>query len=159
MAQVKILTLDNLKQVYNVIDSKIEASKVTKVSELANDANYATKAEAEGYATAAVAEVVNGAPETFDTLKEIADYIEAHGDVVDGLNAAIGNKADKSDVDDLKGEIAGFVGTVETKEHAEATYQPKGDYLTEHQDLSDYAKTADFVAYTEQEITDALNAE
>lgn len=39
--------------------------------------------------------IVNGAPETFDTLKEIADYIEEHQEVYTALNEAIGNKVDK----------------------------------------------------------------
>ncbi|MBP5707490.1 MAG: hypothetical protein J6W79_00660, partial [Alphaproteobacteria bacterium] len=34
--------------------------------------------------------------------------------------------------------LAGY----ETSEHASATYQPKGDYLTEHQSLADYATTS-----------------
>lgn len=44
----------------------------------------------------AISNLVNGAPETYDTLKEIADYISSHQDVVDTLNAAIGQKADKA---------------------------------------------------------------
>lgn len=36
-----------------------------------------------------------GVPETYDTLKEIADYIEAHEEVATALNEAIGNKVDK----------------------------------------------------------------
>lgn len=36
-----------------------------------------------------------GVPETFDTLKEIADYIETHQETAAALNAAIGNKVDK----------------------------------------------------------------
>lgn len=45
--------------------------------------------------TTEIAKVVDGAPESFDTLKEIATYIEEHQGVVETLNAAIGNKVDK----------------------------------------------------------------
>lgn len=45
--------------------------------------------------TTEIAKVVDGAPESFDTLKEIATYIEEHQEVVETLNAAIGNKVDK----------------------------------------------------------------
>lgn len=45
--------------------------------------------------SAAVSDLIGGAPETYDTLKEIADYIAAHKDVSDALNEAIGNKVDK----------------------------------------------------------------
>lgn len=44
--------------------------------------------------SAAVDELIGGAPSTYDTLKEIADYIAEHEDVVTALNAAIGNKVD-----------------------------------------------------------------
>lgn len=46
--------------------------------------------------SAAISDLIGGAPETYDTLKEIADYIANHQDVVDALNAAIGQKADKA---------------------------------------------------------------
>lgn len=44
----------------------------------------------------AISNLINGAPATYDTLKEIADYISSHQDVVDALNTAIGAKADKA---------------------------------------------------------------
>lgn len=44
----------------------------------------------------AISDLIGGAPEIYDTLKEIADYISSHQDVVDTLNAAIGGKADKA---------------------------------------------------------------
>lgn len=40
-------------------------------------------------------ELVDGAPETFDTLKEIADYIAEHEEIARALKEAIGNKVDK----------------------------------------------------------------
>lgn len=43
--------------------------------------------------------LVNGAPETLDTLKEVADAIESNATVVDALNSAIGTKANQTDVD------------------------------------------------------------
>lgn len=46
--------------------------------------------------SAAISDLINGAPETYDTLKEISDYIAAHQDVVDALNSAIGQKADRA---------------------------------------------------------------
>lgn len=45
--------------------------------------------------SAAIDALIGGAPATYDTLKEIADYIASHADVVTALNAAIGNKVDK----------------------------------------------------------------
>ena len=39
--------------------------------------------------------LINGAPETLDTLKELADAVTANKTVADALNSAIGNKVDK----------------------------------------------------------------
>jgi hypothetical protein len=44
----------------------------------------------------AVANLVDSAPETLNTLGELADAIEEHRDVTDALDAAITNKLDKS---------------------------------------------------------------
>ena len=50
--------------------------------------------DAKGYADQKVADLVNGAPETMDTLKEVSDALKENDTVVEALNAAIGNKAD-----------------------------------------------------------------
>lgn len=47
--------------------------------------------------SSAINGLIDGAPGTYDTLKEIADYIAAHEDAADALNAAIGNKVDKEE--------------------------------------------------------------
>lgn len=62
----------------------------------------ATTEAMNGAISAAISELIGGAPETYNTLKEIADYIEAHKEVVDALNAAISNKADASVVTTLQ---------------------------------------------------------
>ena len=49
----------------------------------------------ENYVDTAVANLVNSAPETLDTLGELATAIENNADVVEALNSAIGNKVDK----------------------------------------------------------------
>lgn len=48
------------------------------------------------YVKEKIAELIGGAPETYDTLKEFADYIAEHEDVANALNAAIAAKADKT---------------------------------------------------------------
>lgn len=50
------------------------------------------------YVQEKINDLIGGAPGTYDTLKEIADYIAGHKDVSDALNAAIGEKADKNHV-------------------------------------------------------------
>ena len=42
-----------------------------------------------------LADLVDGAPEDLDTIREVAEYAQENRDITDQLNAAIGNKADK----------------------------------------------------------------
>lgn len=61
-------------------------------------------------------ELVNGAPETFDTLKEIADYIAEHGEITNALNEAIGSKANVTDLEGLatKEYVNAQIGNIDT---------------------------------------------
>ena len=43
-----------------------------------------------------IADLVDGAPEDLDTIREVAEYAQTNRDITDQLNAAIGNKANKS---------------------------------------------------------------
>lgn len=61
--------------------------------------------DVKSYADKKVAALVNGAPETMDTLKEVSDALDANKDVVDALNAAIGNKANQSDLTAHTGNV------------------------------------------------------
>ena len=47
-----------------------------------------------------IADLVNSAPETLDTLGELAEAFEENAEVVEVLNEAITNKADKTYVDE-----------------------------------------------------------
>lgn len=51
---------------------------------------------AKSYTDIKISNLINGAPETMDTLKEVSDAISEHKSVVEALNAAIGNKAENS---------------------------------------------------------------
>ena len=62
----------------------------------------------------AISDLIGGAPETYDTLKEIADYISSHKDVVTSINAAIGNKADKATVEAIQTTV-NALGTLASK--------------------------------------------
>lgn len=53
----------------------------------------------------AISGLINGAPETYDTLKEIADYISEHANVETALNEAIGKKADKTAFEAVKATV------------------------------------------------------
>lgn len=51
---------------------------------------------AKSYTDTKISNLINGAPETMDTLKEVSDAISEHESIVEALNAAIGNKAENS---------------------------------------------------------------
>jgi hypothetical protein len=56
-------------------------------------ASYATTAEVESKVTEKVAEIVAGAPEDFDTLKEMSDWLKEHEDSAATMNTAIQKNA------------------------------------------------------------------
>lgn len=105
---------------HNKAGEKINGLAVipTKLSELQDDVGYAktespiftgtpkaptppsdtnnTQIATTAYVKTLISNLINGAPETLDTLKEIADALGESDDAVQALNAAIANKADKS---------------------------------------------------------------
>ena len=132
------------------VNNKVDAIKIpTKVSELTNDSEFQTKTQVETIATdkaaAKVAEIVDEAPENLDTLKEIAEALSNNDDAVAGIVTTLATKANKDDVDAELAKKANSTDITDmlTKTEASDTYQPKGNYLTQHQSLADYAKTAD----------------
>ena len=66
--------------------------------------NIPTGENVDAKISAAIDELIGGAPETYDTLKEIAEYILNKQDVMSTLNNAIGNKVDKEDGKGLSAE-------------------------------------------------------
>lgn len=60
--------------------------------------NADTKADLD-YVDRQIAALIGAAPETLDTLEEVAKAIKENETVVDALNAAIGTKANKADLD------------------------------------------------------------
>lgn len=80
---------------------------------------YAT----EGYVDTKIANLVGSAPENLNTLHEIAVAFKENGDVLNTLNEAIGEKANRSEIPDV------------------SIFQEKGDYAlkSEIPDLTDYA--------------------
>lgn len=94
----------------------------------------------------AVNNLVNGAPEALDTLKEIADALKNDDTVIDTLLGEIDKKIDD---EQLKTYVTEQLNDYLSEEAAKNKYQPKGEYLTE-QNLSEYAKSAD--------VTEKINA-
>ena len=62
-------------------------------SELTNDSGFITESETDKRITEKVAEIVADAPEDFDTLKEISDWISGHEKSAAAMNSAISANA------------------------------------------------------------------
>lgn len=65
------------------------AKKDAQGGNSADLSNYYTKTETNQQITTQVAEIVANAPEDFDTLKEISDWITGHEDSAAAMNSAI----------------------------------------------------------------------
>lgn len=98
---------------------------------------YAT----EGYVDTKIANLVGSAPENLNTLHEIAVAFKESGDVLDTLNEAIGEKANRSEIPDVsifqeKGDYA-----LRSEIPDVSNFQEKGDYALQSEipDLTNYA--------------------
>lgn len=111
---------------------------------------YAKTEDVESLIANVKSEILGGAGEDYDTLKEIEEWVTEHQDLYQGLITTIAGKADADDLDDMatmtwvnnQNYLTEHqdLSSYETTEHAEETYQKKGNYLTEHQSLEEYAK-------------------
>lgn len=110
------------------IDNKGFLTEHQDISELA------TKTEVQDAANAAVAKIVDGANDSFDTLKEIADWIAT--DQTNSADLLTQINTNKSDISLLKTDKAD-ASSVYTKEESDAKY------LTEHQDITNLATKED----------------
>ena len=73
------------------------------VADAEREAWNQTYQQATGYTDQKIAELINGAPSTLDTLGEIADAMQENEDVVEALDAAIGTKASQVEMESLLG--------------------------------------------------------
>lgn len=96
----KYVDLSNLKEnLTNFLNKKIDPTYAKKteipsdVSELNNDKNYQTAEEVDKAVTDGVAKIVAGAPEDFDTLKEMSDWISSHETSAAAMNSAISDNS------------------------------------------------------------------
>lgn len=92
----KIQSLINDIQVGNIDNTSDMDKPVSREQRTAIDEAYAN---ANQFTLSKIAELVNGAPETLDTLREVADAISMHDSVVDALDSAIGKKANQTELD------------------------------------------------------------
>lgn len=99
-------TLDKkLSEMESDISNKANPSLIpTNVSQLTNDSNYQTETQVKSTVSNEVAKIVADAPENYDTLKEISDWISGHENDASAMNSAI--KDNKSAITTLQTEKA-----------------------------------------------------
>lgn len=102
------------------VDNTADTEKpVSAAQQTALDSYYQ---QSTGYADRKIADLINGAPETLDTLKEVADAIEENETVVEALDAAIGKKADQAELDGHVGNDTIHITATEREEWNNPTY-------------------------------------
>lgn len=84
--------------------------------------------EVDNKISTAINNLINGAPETYDTLKEIADYIASDSTAMEALNKAILTKVDKVDGKGLSAND--FTTALQTKLNGIATGATKVEKST-----------------------------
>ena len=100
------------------VNNTSDANKpVSTAQQKAIDIAYAN---ANAYADQKIADLINGAPETLDTLKEVADAIESSKTVEEALNNAIGTKANQTELDSHTGNNTVHLSASERKKWNEA---------------------------------------
>ena len=121
----------------HVLSNKADKSEVpTSTSQLTNDSGYITKPVVDQ----AIASLVDSAPETLDTIGEIASALKNNADIVDVLNQSISAK--QNTIEDLEAIRAGAsLGATALQEIPE-------EYVTRDEipnlpSLDEYAKKED----------------
>lgn len=129
-----------------------------KVSAFENDAKYVSENDLEGYAKKSDLPVV---PTKVSELENDLQYLREHQSLdnyytkieANSLHAEMergfANTYTRDEIDSEfvhKGEVV-TADNFYNKSQADARFQPVGNYLTEHQSLSDYAKVSDLENY------------
>lgn len=113
-------TLDNVNITKTELESKFTATQNILDNLIGDDNNKTVRNIATDEASKAVANVINGAPESFDTLQEIANWIIG-GEGVSGVTAADMLISIQKNAEDIANEVA---------ERKETVDDIKKDYLT-----------------------------
>lgn len=101
-----LITKTNGENTTVVYDGKEQTLTSALAAILASVSALPTGSDVDTKISTAISGLIGGAPETYDTLKEVADYISEHEEVVAALNAAIGQKASAADLSAAVARIA-----------------------------------------------------
>lgn len=98
-AWVDLPSIDTtLSQEGQAADAKTVGDQINTINNNVSEGDESTLSSAKNYTDEQIANLVNSAPETLDTLGELATAFNENKEVVDALNEAIANKADKDDI-------------------------------------------------------------
>lgn len=106
MADALSLHMSNTSNPHGVNKEQVGLGNVDNTSDLDKPVSSATQEAIDGayassnaYTDQKIADLINGAPTTLDTLKEVADAMAENESVVEALEASIGSKASQAEVD------------------------------------------------------------
>ena len=98
--------INNFDNPHKTTKSQIQLGNVDNTSDVDKPVSTAQQkaiddayANSNKYTDEKIADLINGAPETMDTLKEVADAIEKNKSVVEALDKSIGTKANQNELD------------------------------------------------------------
>lgn len=98
--------INNFDNPHKTTKSQIQLGNVDNTSDVDKPVSTAQQKAIDGayansnkYTDQKIAYLINGAPETMDTLKEVADAIEKNKSVVEALDKSIGTKANQNELD------------------------------------------------------------
>lgn len=137
-----IATVELLEQIYGYFDESGAALNALALGGV-NATSYALKADVDKN----IADLVGTAPDTLDTIEELAAALKENADVVATLDDAITNKANQSDLDDALERI--LVLEENPSVSAESIIEALGYTPADDSDLDNF--------FTKQEINEALD--
>lgn len=129
--------ITNKSNPHNVTKTQIGLGNVDNTSDINKPVSTAQQSaidlaysNSNGYTDTKIADLINGAPSTLDTLGEIAAAMAENKNVVDALNEAIGIKANQSELDTHTGNNTIHITSTEranwnsAKTHADSAHAP-----------------------------------
>jgi hypothetical protein len=131
---------DTLEEKMISVDKNIN-DEITR----AKEAEQTVSSNANAYTDTKIANLINGAPTTLDTLGEIADAMAENESVVEALNTAIGTKANKSDIPTkLSGLTDDLSGLTDKSLYTEVSSTTEGGWsiLSSIYENNDYKSTS-----------------
>lgn len=142
------------------ISGKLDAT--TAASTYATKTEVSTaKSEANNYTDTKIANLINGAPTTLDTLDEIAAALKDNADIVDVLNQSIGSKQDTiSDLETIRiGAAKGATALQSYTEKYTGTYSKPSTGIPKYDLSADVTESLDKAnnAASKTELNDALS--